>query len=99
MHRVILGAWKKGLPHIDHNDPNGLNNRRGNIKFTTVSKNILNGRLRINNTSGCTGVSYYKNYKMWEAYIMINKVKKRFGYFREKNQAIKARQNYMKELK
>ena len=41
MHRLIL---QTALPHIDHADGNGLNNRRANLRPATRSENMRNRR-------------------------------------------------------
>lgn len=52
MHRLLL---KTEMPHIDHIDGNSLNNQRDDLRPSTVSANIINSKLRIDNKTG------YKN--------------------------------------
>lgn len=55
MHRLIMGFPKN---MIDHKDGNGLNNQKSNLRECTNSQNIMNGKKRLNNTSGYKGVMY-----------------------------------------
>jgi len=46
-----------------------------------------------NNTTGYKGVSYSKDFKLYRAYIMRNKIKKELGYFKTLEEAVKARKD------
>jgi hypothetical protein len=67
MHRVIMGAGRGQI--VDHIDGNGLNNRRGNLRFATHSQNSQNRKLPKNNTSGAKGVYWDKSKNAWRARI------------------------------
>jgi len=54
LHAFIMGS--KFGKRVDHRDGNGLNNRRGNLRFATASQNQWNKALSRNNTSGYKGV-------------------------------------------
>ncbi len=49
--------------------------------------------VRCDNTSGYPGVSYEVRCRKWRAFIDIGKYKKSLGYFTNKEDAIKARQD------
>lgn len=88
MHNELLGR-KKGF-EIDHQDRNGLNNQRSNLRYSTPSQNRANVGLRKDNKSGYKGVSYYPKSKKWRAYIQVNKKWKQLGYFKTALDAARA---------
>ena len=94
MHRVIMGvdgdAWTDiQVDHIKTNQKN--NNRKCNLRIATPSQNGMNKKLYSNNTSGCTGVYWNKSRSKWTSYISINKKFVCLGFYKNKEDAIKAR--------
>jgi hypothetical protein len=79
MHRVLMGA--PDLLHVDHEDGDGLNNRRGNVRLATPSQNMHNQRIRCDNTSGFKGVYFNKKTAKWMARIKLNKKSNYLGLF------------------
>lgn len=47
-------------------------------------------KLDVRNTSGYTGVTWFKNYEMWRAQIMVDGKLKCLGYFRDVEEAAQA---------
>lgn len=88
--------WPNGI--IDHIDGDTHNNRIYNLRLVEPHQNQKN-RTRIDqrNKSGCTGVSWCKTYKKWQAHISINGKLKNLGVFKEKQQAINIRLKAEKE--
>lgn len=92
MHRLILGLNETNT-YCDHEDYNGLNNQKSNLRIATNSQNSINSRKRENTTSKYKGVwltkSKYKDkaYLYWQA--RVNKDKKVFhlGYFKDEQEA------------
>jgi len=70
MHTLIMHT-PSGM-EVDHNDHNGCNNQRYNLRNCTSSQNKMNGILPRTNTSGYKGVSWDKRYHTWYAHIKIN---------------------------
>jgi len=66
---------------IDHDDGNSLNDKWKNLNHVTKLENLKNKRQYASNTSGCTGVTWYKQTGKWFASIMVNKECDRLGYF------------------
>lgn len=77
--------------HIDHINNNPCDNRKCNLRFATRSTNEMNKKLRSNNKSGFTGVTWKENIHKWTAQITINGSHIHLGLFTSKEDAIKAR--------
>lgn len=80
MHRVIAGT-PEGF-ETDHEDGDGLNNRRNNLRTATKGQNQHNGKIRITNTSGLKGVHFRKDIGKWHASITNDRKQKFLGSFR-----------------
>jgi hypothetical protein len=83
LHQFIMGKKENYL--IDHIDRNKSNNKKNNLRYVTRQINAINNNAK--------GISYNKNEHKWTAYIIINSIKKHLGYFVDKQDALKARQN------
>jgi len=68
MHRLIMSAKSEII--IDHEDGNGLNNRRSNLRRATHSQNAANAKLRKSTLRGVTYRAERK--KPWIAQIRCN---------------------------
>ena len=83
LHRALwaltYGDWPSG--EVDHVNGNRLDNRVENLREVSRSANQRNQRLHKNNTSGRTGISWYKPYAKWRAVINIGGRNKHLGYF------------------
>lgn len=75
----------------DHINRNPLNNRRCNLRKCTKQENNYNHSLRIDNTSGISGVHWYTSRKKWVARIGINGKQKLLGRFDSRDEAITIR--------
>ena len=77
---ALENGWKKGLI-IDRIDNDG-DYEPGNIRFINHDLSLRNSRLlRLTNTSGYRGVSYFKKVNKWRARIIINSEEKHLGLF------------------
>jgi len=72
---------------VDHINRDTLDNRKSNLRPLTHARNILNGPVRRNNTSGYSGVFYRKDTKKWSAHIRIDKRAIRLGCYDNKLEA------------
>jgi hypothetical protein len=90
---VLLFGKDKDLVN-DHIDRDKLNNRKSNIRKVGNSTNAKNCKLSKNNTSGHNGVSWYEPYNKWVASGYDNYKRKTLGYFKDIQDAIKARAEY-----
>jgi hypothetical protein len=87
LHRFIMNAQPG--QYVDHISRDTLDNRRANLRICTNAANLRNGRLRPNNTSGVTGVSWNKG--KWAAEIKVNYQKIYLGRFTSLEEAASVR--------
>lgn len=87
MHRFIfnLSSRKK---EVDHIDGDGLNNKRKNLRVCSRIENIMNSRIRGDNTTGLKNVTFYKPYNKYAVKLTVNGVRKFLGYFSDKKEAV-----------
>ena len=87
MHRLLLPTDKM-VDHINHNK---ADNRKCNLRPVTVAQNGYNRKISSHNTSGVNGVSYDNYYKKWRAYIGLGNKDIKLGFFKNFDDAVKAR--------
>ncbi len=93
-HRVIYymaTGHDPGSLHIDHIDTDRANNRPSNLQLVTNQVNTQAQTVSKYNTSGFTGVSFYKQTDKWQALIKIDGKKKHLGLFVNFDDACTAR--------
>lgn len=96
MHRLI---FDNKFFRIDHENQNGLNNCRYNLRPCTGSQNGINRGKNKNNTSGYKGVTYVKGRKKpWLAQIKFDRENVFIGYFATAIEAAIAYDEKAKEL-
>lgn len=88
MHNLILPP-PDGY-EVDHENGNGLDNRRENLRLVTHAQNSQNARLRADNTSGFRGVGWHQRKGLWQARISIDSKLRTLGYFADKDSAARA---------
>jgi len=87
LHHLILGKPKRGMV-TDHINHNGLDNRKENLRFATLSQNAANCQKKKGTTSQYLGVSLYtRGEPMWHAKISCNNKRIHIGYFICEHQA------------
>ena len=86
LHNFLLNTKTK----VDHEDRDGLNNRRKNLRKATSNQNVANARLCSVSTSGYKGVSWNKHAQKWTAQLHIDNGKKHLGVFDNKEDAARA---------
>lgn len=96
LHRYLFGH-REGL-EVDHINLNTMDNRSENIRFCTHQQNQINQGLQVNNTSGVTGVSFYKPRNKYRARIKISQQEVHLGYYDTFLEAIQARNVGMEAL-
>lgn len=88
MHRIIMNV-EDSFVQVDHIYHNRIDNRKSKLRVVTNQQNQMNQQLHINNTSGITGVYWYKN--KWESLISFNGKLQYLGLFDNFDDAVKAR--------
>lgn len=88
MHRQIMGE-PQGM-EVDHEDGEGLNNQRYNLRVATHQQNLANRPKQKNNTSGYKGVSWSKQNKKWWAHICVSGKTISIGHYKDIKEAAKA---------
>jgi hypothetical protein len=89
LHRFIAGVTDSKTD-VDHEDHDGLNCQRFNLRVSTRTQNLQNQRLRPDNTSGFKGVSWRRHCKKYRAAIVVNGEVRFLGYFDEPEPAARA---------
>lgn len=91
MHRVVINT-PKGM-ETDHINHNGLDNRKINLRICTGMENHRNKRPK----GEFLGVSWYKRDSKWRAYINIDQKQIHLGYFENKIEAARFRDEASKK--
>jgi hypothetical protein len=75
-------AYRQSPPDvIDHINGNPSDNRLANLRPATRTQNLINSKLRVDNSSGFKGVSWNKKSEKWVAQIQIRGKRHRIGFF------------------
>lgn len=82
LHRFLWRLWgRPDVPEIDHENTNGLDCRRDNLRDATRSDNAHNISKYANNTSGSKGVTWDKRTSKWSVRITASNVVHWLGRF------------------
>ena len=76
---------------IDHINHIKDDNRADNLRVVSSQENLQNQSRSRNNTSGCTGVYWFKEKEKWVAYITVNYVMEKLYYGDSYEEAVAAR--------
>lgn len=94
LHRLVMDAFPADL--IDHEDGNGLNNVRSNLRVATNEQNAQNRKTNTGRTA--KGVVFHSKSGRWHAHIRHKGVKKHIGSFSTQELAQDAYNAKAKEL-
>ena len=86
---IVKGVWPEN--EIDHEDNNGANNRWKNLRKATREQNGKNLKLKKNNKTGISGVSWCKKRQLFRARINVAHKEIFVGYFNNLEKAKNAR--------
>ena len=81
--------------HLDHLNGIRNDNRIENLREAPQKINLRNAKMRSNNISGVTGVSFVAKRDKYKARIMVNYKEKHLGYHLTLAEAVAARENYI----
>lgn len=95
LHRFIMNCPND--MEVDHINRNRLDNRKSNLRITTHQQNNMNKGLIKSNTSGYTGVYWYKARSKWQVSIKVNYKSIFLGYYDDLEEAIKVREEAEKK--
>lgn len=90
LHRLVCNFPEN--MDVDHISHELFDNRKERLRVVEHHNNLCNAKVRTNNTSGYTGISYNKQIRKWEVYITYKKERVRLGYFLNISDAIAARE-------
>lgn len=79
---------------LDRIDVDG-NYEPSNCRWADRTTQNINQRMKKNNTSGFVGVSWSKTHQFWVSYIYLNKKRYNVGTFKDKMEAVLARDQYI----
>lgn len=85
-----IGKRPSAFYSIDRID-NNKGYEPNNVRWATKQQQSINRATKSDNSSGCKGVSFYKNTGKWVASITVHRKRIALGYFTDKTDAIKAR--------
>lgn len=90
------GVWPED--DLDHINGDRDDNRMANLREATRSQNSVNGKLRVNNSSGFKGVCWDKSKQRWSVSVYLNGKQTRIGRFRTLEEASDAYRRAADEL-
>lgn len=79
LHRALLEPEANEI--VDHEDGDGLNCRRGNMRLCNHSQNLKNRKVRCDSSTGLNGVCPSRSGRRFCAAIMSDGVRHRLGTF------------------
>jgi AP2 domain len=86
--RLLMHTLLTGWPRVDHEDRNGLNNQRSNLREASVSQNLANQRAVRGKGSRFKGVAW-SGWK-WRADIRVDRKRTYLGSFSTEEAAAQA---------
>jgi hypothetical protein len=85
-----LHTFITGWSYVDHQNGDGLDNQRSNLRQATHEQNAANKRLYSNSTSGYKGVTRPAGSRRWKAQIQGHGTNRYLGYHDTPEEAARA---------
>ena len=102
LHRFIMGLKSGRSPQIDHEDHNGLNCQKHNMRVCTPAQNMLNRRKMKHSQWPYKGIERTsgggRGGHCWRARVRLHGITTTIGYFRTPEQAYAAYCEVVKKL-
>jgi hypothetical protein len=98
LHRFVLNLPAGKKPQVDHEDRNGLNCQKHNLRMATHAQNQGNQKKRKGTSSKYRGVTWHKKDLRWQASIEIKGKCKYLGQFAKEKEAARAYDAAAKEV-
>lgn len=99
LHRFIGELMGLSLSNdVDHENRNGLDCRRSNLRDATRTQNLCNTKLRSDSSSGVKGVCWDRRSGKWLARIQRDGRCRNLGYFPDIESAAEARMEAARQL-
>ena len=98
IHRLVAKAFianPDNKVEIDHKDKDPSNNHVDNLRWATRSENVLNTKIRSDNTSGHKNIHWNKSRECFQVKKIKDKIEIYLGAFKTLEEAIKARDAYV----
>jgi hypothetical protein len=95
-HSQFMHSLLTGRPLVDHENGNGLDNRRCNLRSATHAENLRNTRKQSGTSSRFKGVCYHRS--RWVAYITFDYKQRHLGCFKREEDAAAAYDRAATEL-
>ena len=99
LHQFLLETFgKKFEVVVDHIDGDTMNNRRKNIQVTSQLENVHKAKVMKTNKLGVKHVRFRSDRNKYQVQFERNRKNIHVGYFDTLDDAIQARDNYLKEV-
>lgn len=95
--KLEYGEYDKRVLFPDHLSRNRSDNRACNLKLKTKTENAQNCNTNISSTTGVTGVNKIPKREAWISHIVVNGEKINLGYYKNFDDAVKARKEAEKK--
>ena len=90
MHRRIMGLGRGDRREVDHENGNGLDNQRHNMRVCAHRQNLCNQRKQDNRSSRFKGVCWFTKKNKWYAGIKVNQKRINLGLHIKEEDAARA---------